>query len=255
VAEDPSYSEAQTALASYLFERGRVTEAITALRKATELAPSSARVWSNFGGILAAAGDTAEAERAYKRSLQLEPSGAGYSNLATLQYYRGQFAEAAATYERAVALGEHDQTLHGNLADALWWTPGRRTEAIAVYRRAIALAEADLGVTPEDPTLRAQLGYYYGRVGNLDQSRRYLDAAVASGPEVAYVQYYRAVAAVDRGDRATGLQALAQMIRLGFTATMIRNAPEFAAVLQDPGYRQLVEAAAEKPQQGTQGEN
>lgn len=255
VAEDPSYSEAQTSLATFLFDRGRVDEAITALRRATELAPSSARVWSNYGGVLAMTGNNAQAEAAYKRSLQLEPSGQGYSNLATLQYYQGQFAEAAATFERAVALGEHDQAIHGNLADALWWTPGRRADAVATYRRAIALAEADLGVTPDDPMLKAQLGYYYGRVGDPETSRRYLDAAVAAGPDIAYVQYYRAVAAVDRGDRITGLEALAQMIRLGFTASMIRNAPEFAAVLQDPAYRRVVEAGEEQSKHGAQGGN
>ena len=253
VAEDPSYSEAHTSLAAHLFERGMVPETVVALRKATELAPTSARVWSNFGGALQMSGDDAGAAIAYRRSLQLEPSKEAYSNLATLQYYHGQYAEAAATFERAAALGEHDQQIHGNLADALWWTPGRREEAVATYRRAIGLAEMDLGTTPDDPMLKAQLGYYYGRIGDLERSRRYLDEAVRGGRDVAYVQYYRAVAAVDRGDRATGLDAMTQMMRLGFTAEMIRNGPEFAAVLQDPGYRQLVEAGAEESQNGAPG--
>ncbi len=94
--------------------------------------------------------------------------------------------------------------------------PGRRREAIALYRRAIGLAETELGATPDDPMLQAQLGYYYGRVGDRARSRRYLDDAVAAGPDMLYVQYYRAVAAADRGDRATGLDAMAELIRLGF---------------------------------------
>jgi hypothetical protein len=101
--------------------------------------------------------------------------------------------------------------------------------------------------------LKAQLGYYYGRVGDLERSRRYLDEAASAGPDVAYVQYYRAVAAVDRGDRATGLDAMAQMIRLGFTAEMIRNGPEFAAVLQNPEYRRLLGSGEEQSKQGAQG--
>jgi TolB-like protein/Flp pilus assembly protein TadD/DNA-binding winged helix-turn-helix (wHTH) protein len=253
VAEDPSYSGAHTSLAAHLFERGMVPEVVVALRKATELAPASARVWSNLGGALQMAGDTAGAAAAFRHSLQLEPSKEAYSNLGTLQYYNGQYAEAAATFERAVALGEHDQMVHGNLADALWWAPGRREEAVAVYRRAIGLAEMDLGVTSEDPTLKAQLGYYYGRVGDLESSRRYLDEASRAGPDVAYVQYYRAVAAVDRGDRDTSLDAMAQMIRLGFTAEMIRNGPEFAAMLDDPEYRRLTESGEERSKQGAQG--
>ena len=253
VAEDPSYSEAHTSLAAHLFERGMVPEVVTALRKATELAPTSAKVWSNLGGALQMAGDNAGAANAYRRSLQLEPSKEAYSNLGTMQYYDGQYAAAAATFERAVALGEHDQLVHGNLADALWWTPGRREEAVAVYRRAIGLAETDLGTTPDDPMLKAQLGYYYGRIGDRARSRRYLDEAVNAAPDVAYVQYYRAVAAVDRGDRATGLDAMAQMIRLGFTPELIRSGPEFAAVLHDPDYRRLTGAGEEQSTQGAQG--
>jgi hypothetical protein len=66
------------------------------------------------------------------------------------------------------------------------------------------------------------------------------------------VQYYRAVAAVDRGDRTTGLDAMAQMIRLGFPAGLIRSGPEFAAVLQDPDFRRLV-GTAEQSKQVAQG--
>ena len=233
---DPSYSAAHTSLASFLFKRGKLVEVVEALRKATQLAPTSAQVWSNLGGALQMAGDNAGAAAAFKRSLQLEPSKEAYSNLATMQYYEGKYAEAAANFERAVVLGEHDQTVRGNLADALWLVPGRREEAIATYRRAIGLAEAELAVTPDDPMLSAQLGYYYGRVGDLERSRRYLDAALAAGPGDVYVQYYRAVAAVDRGDRATGLDAMAQLIRLGYSPAMIRSGPEFRAVMDDPEY-------------------
>ncbi|HEX9207292.1 MAG TPA: tetratricopeptide repeat protein [Steroidobacteraceae bacterium] len=253
VAVDPSYAEAHTALATFLFKRGNVAEVIVALRKATELAPTSARVWSNLGGALQMAGDIEGAAAAYQRSLQLEPSKEAYSNLGTLQYFSGRFEEAAATLQRAAVLGAHDQQIHGNLADALWWIPGRREEAVATYRRAIGLAEGDLVVTPRDPVLKAQLGYYYGRVGDLERSRRYLDEAVAVGPDVAYVQYYRAVAAVDRGDRATGLEAVAQLIKLGYPAAMIRSGPEFRSVMNDPAYRQLTEPGAGHSTQGQQG--
>jgi TolB-like protein/Flp pilus assembly protein TadD len=253
VAIDPSYSEAHTSLASFLFKHGMLAEAVVALRRATQLAPTSARVWSNLGGALQMAGDNAGAADAFKRSLQLEPSKEAYSNLATMQYYDGQYAEAAANFERAVTLGEHDQSVRGNLADALWLVPDKRQEAIATYRRAIGLAEAELAVTRDDAMLKAQLGYYYGRVGDLERSRRYLDAAVAAGPDELYVQYYRAVAAVDRGDRATGLDAMSQLLRLGYSAAMIRSGPEFRAVMNDPAYRKLTESGEKRTGQNSSG--
>lgn len=253
VVIDPSYSEAHTSLASFLFKRGMVAEVVVALRRATQLAPTSARVWSNLGGALQMAGDNAGAAAAFQRSLQLEPSKEAYSNLATMQYYDGQYQEAAANFERAVALGEHDQSVRGNLADALWMVPGRREEAVTTYRRAIGLAEAEVAVTRNDPMLWAQMGYYFGRIGDLERSHRYLDAALATGPDEVYVQYYRAVAAVDRGDRATGLEAMAQLIRLGYSAAMIRSGPEFRAVMNDPEYQRLIGSSEKQSKQGAQG--
>ena len=240
VAAEPAYWGAHSALATFLFQRGRVDEATAAMRRVTELVPSSAHAWSNLGGVLQMKGDFGEALAAYDRSLQLEPSKDAYSNLATMYYYLGRFPEAIQAYERAVALGEHDYEIHGNLADALWQLPERRDAAIARYQRAIALAEAQLAATPLDPKLMAQLGFYYGRVGDEDQSQRYLADALARAPELLYVQYFIGVAAADRGDRATALRAVSQLVRLGWPPALLRSAPEFRSLLQDSQYKKIV---------------
>ena len=88
--------------------------------------------------------------------------------------------------------------------------------------------------------MRAQVGYYYGRIGESRRSRAYLDAALQAGPDLLYVQYYRGVAAADRGDRATTLAAVSDMIRLGYSRDLLRSAPEFRSLLQDPEYKKLV---------------
>jgi tetratricopeptide (TPR) repeat protein len=188
------------------------------------------------------AGNLSDAMQAYDRSLRIEPSKDAYSNLATSYFYLGRFPEAVANYERAAALGEHDHVIQGNLGDALWQIDGRRNDAIARYRRAILLAEAALEATPADASLRAQLGYYYGRVGDRDQSRRYLSDALAAGPEMLYVQYFVGVAAADRGDRTAALRAVAELVRLGYPSSQLRSAPEFRSLLHDPEYRKVIES-------------
>jgi TolB-like protein/Flp pilus assembly protein TadD/DNA-binding winged helix-turn-helix (wHTH) protein len=242
VAAEPAYWGAHSDLATYLFHRGSIDEAAIAMRKVTELVPSSAYAWSNLGGALQMKGDFAGALEAYRHSLQLEPSQDAYSNLATTYFYLNRFPDAVANYERAATLGEHDYMMQGNLADALWQTDGRRDEAVARYRRAILLAEKELEATPADPTLRAQLGYYYGRVGEPGQSQRYLSAALSSGPEILYVQYFAGVAAADRGDRESALRAVKRLVQLGFPTAMLRSAPEFRSLLQDAEYRKIVGA-------------
>jgi Flp pilus assembly protein TadD len=240
VRAEPAYWGAQTALAKHLFERGHVDEAAAAQRKATELVPSSANVWSNLGGILQMKGDVDGAVEAYRRSLQLEPSKDAYSNLGTLYFYSNRFPEAVANYERAAELGEHDYMIQGNLADALWQTPGRREDAVAQYRRAILLAESELESTPSAPGLRAQLGYFYGRIGDTERSRRYLQDALAAGPDIIYVHYFAGVAAADAGRREVALQAVRELVRMGYPAGQLRSAPEFRSLLQDPEYKKIV---------------
>jgi tetratricopeptide (TPR) repeat protein len=242
VAVDPSYSQAYSSLAYYLFERGKIDEATSMLRKVTELVPASAIAWNSLGGALLMNGDFSKALDASSRSLLLEPSKSAYSNIATAYYYLGRFPEAVANAERAAAIGEHDYVIQGNLADALWQVPGRRIDAVAVYHDTIDLAERELEATPGNAALRAQLGYLYGRVGQDEKSRQYLETAAAAAPGIVYVQYFVAVAAADRGDRESALRAIAALVELGYSPLLLRSAPEFRSLLQDPEYKKIIES-------------
>jgi Flp pilus assembly protein TadD len=243
VAVEPAYWSAHAALGTYLWQRGKLQEAASSMRKAAELVPSSANAWSNLGGVLQMSGDFDGALEAYERSLQLEPSKEGYSNFGTTLFYLGRYAEAVENFERAAELGPHDYTVQGNLADALWQVPDRRADAVARYQRATLLAEKQLEATPGAPELRAQLGFFYGRTGDGERSRRYLTDALQAGPELLYVQYYVAVAAADRDDRDTAMRAVSELVRLGYPPSLLRSAPEFGALLQDAEYRKVVGAA------------
>jgi TolB-like protein/tetratricopeptide (TPR) repeat protein/DNA-binding winged helix-turn-helix (wHTH) protein len=240
VRAEPAFWGAHAALAKYLFERGKNDEAAVEQRKATELMPSSANLWSNLGAILQMKGDFDGALEAFQRSLQIEPSKDAYSNLATTYFYSNRFPEAVASYERAAALGEHDYMIQGNLADALWQVEGRRDDAIGRYRRAILLAETELEATPSAPVLQAQLGYFYGRIGDEERSQRYLAEALATGPDIVYVQYFVGVAAADRGQRDVALRVVGVLVKMGFPAALLRSAPEFRSLLQDAEYKKLV---------------
>jgi tetratricopeptide (TPR) repeat protein len=152
-----------------------------------------------------------------------------------VHYFRGQYDDAVAEYARATALTAQDQSLWGNLADALWQIPGRRNEARGYYRRAIALAERQLASSPQDSLLVAQLGYYYGRVSDPEQSLRYLERAAAAQDDP-HVAYYLAVAAADRDDPASR-EWVAEAQRRGYPQALLRADPSLAGVIDndDPG--------------------
>ena len=229
VQAEPAYWGAFNALGSFLYSRGQFDLAIEAFREVSELTPSSASPYNNLGSALQMRGDLAGAAEAFRRSLAIEPSRAAYSNLGTVHYFLGQFLEASANYERATALAPHDQTLWGNLADATWQIPGRRDEAVGHYRQAIRLGLRELDSTRTDAVLAAQLGYYYGRVGEPAISLEFLQRAAAAGPDV-YVSYYLAVAAADRGDLGAARESASAAVKLGYPEALLQSDPSLAGL-------------------------
>ena len=75
----------------------------------------------------------------------------------------------------------------------------------------------------------AQLGYYYGRVGDAAASRGYLDQAAAKGADL-YVQYYSAVAAADRGDLEKAREGALAAVQLGYPEVLLQADPSLAAL-------------------------
>ncbi len=243
VTAEPAYWGAHSALATHLFQRGKIVEATAALRKVTELVPSSAFAWSNLGAALQMEGDFDRALAAYDRSLQLEPSKDAYSNLATTYYYLGRFSIGVQAYERAADARRarpHDPGQPRRCAC------GRSKAAATKLRRSIAGRSSwrsrNWWRRPATPTLKAQLGYYYGRLGEDERSQRYLAEALSGGPEMVYVQYFIGVAAADRDDRQTALKSIAELVRMGYPPALLRSAPEFRSLAQDAGFKRTVGA-------------
>jgi TolB-like protein/Tfp pilus assembly protein PilF/DNA-binding winged helix-turn-helix (wHTH) protein len=229
VQAEPAYWGAFNALGGYLLARGKLAEAVDAYREVTELAPSSASAHGNLGAAQQMQGDLEGAAAAFGRSLAIEPSRSAYSNLGTMQYFLHDYDAAAGNYERAIAIAGQDQSLWGNLGDALWQIPGRREEAIGMYRRAISLGLRELESNPDAGMLLAQLGYYYGRTGNLERSLEYLERAAAT-PRDGYVVYYLSVAAADRGDIGEARRTAAEAVKLGYPESLLRADPSLASL-------------------------
>jgi tetratricopeptide (TPR) repeat protein len=106
---------------------GRIDEAITLLRQATEEAPEGAEGWRRLGGVLARHGQPAEAREALETALGIDPS------IYWTQYMAGvvcgqmnDLDAAEGHYRRAAAL------------DPTQPEPRAALEAIAQYRQKLA---------------------------------------------------------------------------------------------------------------------
>jgi TolB-like protein/tetratricopeptide (TPR) repeat protein/DNA-binding winged helix-turn-helix (wHTH) protein len=234
---EPSYWSAHNALGGFLFAQGRIEEAIAEYRRVVDLVPQSASAQNNLGAALFMQGDLAGAIGTYERSLALEPSRSAYSNLGSAYYYAGRFEDAVTVYGKATEAAPNDQTLWGNLADAQWQIGARRQQARKSYVQAIRLGERDLKLGPADPMLLAQLGYYHCRIGDCTRGSQYLHDALSGGTNQMYVQYFAALIAAGRNDTAGAARAAAEALKLGYPKALLALDPVLRGRLGSPGER------------------
>jgi tetratricopeptide (TPR) repeat protein len=191
--------------------------------------------------------DAQHAAAAFDRSLALEPTSSAYSNSGTVYYFLGRYADAARMFTRATELTAHDHRVWGNLADALWQVEGSRAEAQSDYRRAIALALKSLEVNSRDAVSWSQLAYYSARARADSDVQGYTSRALQLNPDDPNVRYYGALTALELGDPATALESLSRAVTLGYPASLVRAAPDFASLRSDARFRQLLAQADQPP--------
>jgi TolB-like protein/tetratricopeptide (TPR) repeat protein/DNA-binding winged helix-turn-helix (wHTH) protein len=229
VEVEPSFWGSHDALGAYLFASGRIDAAVAAYRQAAQLVPGSAAAQNNLGAALQMGGDFTAAGEAYRRSLEIDASASAYSNLGSVHYFLGSYAQAADNYAAATRLADENQQYWGNLGDALWQSPDRREQAVDAYRRAIGLAQRDLAASPRDPVVMAQLAYYHERLREPHLAQPLLDAALAAGGESPYVWYYAAAAMQVRGQVATAQQYVVKAQAAGYPRKLIDADPLLGA--------------------------
>jgi len=104
----------------------------------------------------------------------------------------------------------------------------RRDDALADYRVAISQVEKFLAIDPNSALAWAQLGCYYGRIGDAGRSAEAIRRAVAIAPDDGFVSYYAAIAAADRGDHAAASRLVSQAIAQGYSEALVKADPVIA---------------------------
>ena len=136
----PDWAMAQYNLGLGLIYLNRYDEAEVAYRKAIELNPSDAATYSNFGLLLHKNMKRyKEAEASYQKAIELNPLDAtAYYNLGNLLKNLKRYEEAEAAYRKAIELEPLYAATYSNLGNLLSELK-RNEEAEASYRKAIEL--------------------------------------------------------------------------------------------------------------------
>jgi tetratricopeptide (TPR) repeat protein len=176
VAADPSLSQAWNNLGIVLQERGNLEESLDCIRKALQLRPAYAEGHNNLGNTLKKLGRLEDAAHAYRKALSINPNAAdAHGNFSATLCNLGQFDEARTHAKRAIEINPRASDAYANLA-MVETKLGRHPEALA-------LIEAALSFAPENIRLLLAQADLLKTLDRLDEGLIVSARAVALAPE------------------------------------------------------------------------
>ena len=169
------YSEhpfAWKVLGAILKSKGRNSDSLAPMERATQLEPSDPEAHNNLGSTLQSLGRLEEAEKSYKRAVIINPDySEAHYNLGTLLYALGRSEQAIISYQKALVLAPDSANAHMHLGIALQ-DLDRLQDAEASYIRAITLR-------PDYAECHYNLGTAYKESGRLDKAEESYRNAIA----------------------------------------------------------------------------
>ena len=236
---NPYYWVNQNALGSAYFQLGDLDKALSSFRKVTELEPDNPTGQMNVGAVEFREGRYSDSLPAFQKALQLQPSADIYSNLGTAYFFLKRYADAVTEFEKAVQMNPNDEVNVGNLADAYRWS-GRKEQAAATYDKAIALAYKELRVNPRSAGTQEHLALYYAKKGDSAQALEFIHRARALDPDNTEVMYSEGVvqALAHHADEAQ--KALREAFEKGYSAEEAKNDPELDSLRSSPEFESLL---------------
>jgi choline-sulfatase len=204
VAADPGNPVFRRALATSLRRAGRNEEAVRALESLGG-ERDDAVAWHERALALAEIGRLADAEKAERRALELNPLLPEPSNhLGVLLARQGRVAESLAHFDAATTIDPNNAKAWNNRANALRGL-GRNEEAAHAYRKA-----ADL--SPRDPDPWNGLGVLAVQSGRAEEAATLFRRALSLAPGLSEARLNLAVALAQAGRREEALRELSPLV-------------------------------------------
>ena len=148
--KSPKKARPQTNLGVALYQRGKISEAMTRYNEALHLDPNYIDAHNNLGIVLRRQGRLEEAMDHFSAVLRSDPDyREAHNNLANTLSSLGRLDEAIDHYQEAIRIDPHDAIAHYNLANAF----GRQGK----YQEARINYEAALRIRPDFPEARRNL--------------------------------------------------------------------------------------------------
>lgn len=175
---DPDYFPAYSAYASFLVSQNRADEAIAQYKTILDKSPA-APMFTMLGIIEESRGNSAEAEKAYRRALEIAPdTSIAANNLAWLiADKQGNLDEALQLANLAVSKGQSTPGYY----DTLGWVylqKGLASPAVEQFKKAVAIEESKKAGSTPTPGYRLRLGMAFAKAGDKVSARREVETSL-----------------------------------------------------------------------------
>lgn len=203
----PDHGPSISNLAATLASRGRWEEAERCYRRALELQPDDADVLSNLGNLLLARGRAPEAENCYRKGLALDSSRAAlHVNLGNLYFQQGRLEHAQEAFSAALVIDPALSLARSNLGVTLWQR-GRPAEARTCF-------EEILATDPDNIDALANIGNMLDAEGKHHEAIECFRQVVAKRPDWAPGHFNLAISAVHSQNRELAISAFQRVAEL-----------------------------------------
>jgi TolB-like protein/Flp pilus assembly protein TadD len=231
----------------YPAARADLAEALRASRRALELDPELAEAHSAHGAVLSVMGELPAAEAAFARAVDLDPRlyEARYFH-ARACFQQGRFQEAAELFQEASRVRE-DYSASFFAAQAVE-AGGDHDRARAGYEEALRVVEHHMELNPDDARAATMRAVALSRVGRVEEGLSWADRALAMDREDAGVRYNAAClySVAGRPDRA--LDCLEEALEVGFgNVRWLEKDPDLDNLRGDPRFAALMERMSHAP--------
>jgi serine/threonine-protein kinase len=222
-------------LGYFYYRHAQYQQAEPLFRAATELAPGNPRPLADLGGVYLALGQYELARQVLSRGVSIRPSAGALSNLGTAEFRMGHYAEAAAWFQKAVALRPGDDSLWRNLGDARS-AVGDQTGAAQAYSKAVESARTGLALHPRNSQLLQNLAVCYARLGERARAEEALRQAPRSAGSDPEFLFSSALVYELNGERGAALASLRSAVQAGYSQAEIEHAAELSSLRADVRY-------------------
>lgn len=225
IALRPGDGAVHRALGYHHYLNDDLPRAIESYRAAATLQPDDPAPWNSLGGLYLAQGEPAKASDAFNRSLAIKPTYGALSNLGTLRYGQGAYADAAELYRRAAELDPDDYRVWGNIGDALSAVPATVGQARPAYLRAADMVQQYSQIKSDDAQALGLLAWYRANLGQVQDAREALARAEGLSSERGEVALLGAQTLTLLGDLDAARERLAQARKHDIPMQRIQASP------------------------------